>query len=194
MNENSGENVKGLSVRGPLPKGSRALIRLTLEKSIYPYENDPVLSRSQKGLAQLPVRLEIASGRYAGYYWFQRITVPEEFQNLVLEENQKVACQVGGQILRSIIESAHGLLPVDKSAEAEELRKLVPWQKFAGLIFPAKLDIDPLCRFRNGRPMWNNTLKYVLPVNDPDYDLIMSGGEYISKGPVSFDTTEPVSR
>lgn len=191
MNEYNGENVRGLPVRGPLPKGSRALIRLTLEKSLYPFEGDPYLGKSQKGLAQLPVKLEIASGRYAGYYWYQRITVPVEFQRIELEESQKISCQVGGQILRAILESAHGINQGDRSQGAEDLRKLVPWQKFNGLMFPAKLDIDHLCRFRNGRAIWNNSLKYILPVDDTDYQFIMDGGEYISKGPVCCETLEP---
>lgn len=192
MKEYSGENVKGLPVRGPLPKGSRALIRLTLEKSLYPFEGEPCLGKSQKGLALLPVKLEIASGRYAGYYWYQRITVPAEFQRIELEKTQEISCQVGGQILRAILESAHGIHQGDRSREAEDLRQLVPWQKFNGLLFPAKLDIDPLCRFRNGRAIWNNSLKYILPVDDTDYRFIMDGGEYISKGPICYETPEPI--
>lgn len=180
---------KANKIQGPLPKGSRVLIRLTLEESMYPMENCESLSKTRIGLAQLPVRLEVASGRYAGYYWYERITAPKEYQTIPLDRGLLETCRVGASILRAILESSHGIKPYAKDKEADDIRNFKSWDVFDGLIFPAKLDIDtkPVSK-RNGSVVWKNTLKYILPVTDRDYETIMAGGEYISKGAISCDS------
>lgn len=179
------DNLKiNRSSHGPLPKGSRVLLRLTIEKSLYPFENDSVLTVDKSGLAMLPVRLEVASGAYAGCFWFERITVPVHFQNISLTDVQKEACRIGGKILHQILLSSHGGNSSFES-DTDELESITSWQIFSGLLFPAKLGIDPVLRVsRNGQAAWRNCLKYVLPVTDSDYSFIMNGGEYISKGAV----------
>lgn len=172
------------SIYGPLPKGSRTLLRLTIEKSLYPFPEDMLLTVDKSGLAMLPVRLEVASGAYAGYFWFERITVPAHFQNIILTDIQKEACRIGGKILRQILLSAHGE-DSPYETDTDELESVNSWQIFSGLLFPAKLGIDPVARIsRSGQEEWRNCLKYVLPVSDSDYSFIMNGGEYISKGAV----------
>lgn len=184
-------NVKpNCTDNGPLPKGSRTLLRLTIEKSLYPCPHDPLLTVDRNGLAMLPVRLEVASGTYAGYFWFERITVPSHFQKVSLTERQKEACRIGGKILRQILVSSCGK-DVSYDTETDDFAGMSSWHIFSGLVFPAKLGIDPVSRVsRSGVEEWRNCLKYVLPVTDPDYAFIMGGGEYISKGAIHLQKAD----
>lgn len=178
------DNPRGShTVLGPLPVGSRVLLRVTLADAWYPVEGFPLLTKSRKGIAQLPVGVEVASGRYAGYHWYERITVPERFQRIEMNDGQRFSCKVGNSILVSILQSAHGIAP----GTDDDRLHIQSWECFNGLVFPAKLDIDQKPIMRGGKRYWRNCIKYVLPVTDPDYRFIMNGGEYISKGPVSWD-------
>ena len=176
------------SAYGPVPSGSRVLVRLTIEKPKYASHDDELVAMAKTGLLQLFCRLEVAAGSYEGVAWYENITLPSRAQNIRLTEGQQKACGSGGRTLRAIVEAVRGVDPKDKSLEADRKRVLNSWSDLDGMEFPARLGIskEPY-EGRDGRMYWSNTLGRILPCTDKEYQEIMNGGEVITDGPVVGD-------
>lgn len=178
------------SAYGPVPGGSRVLVRLTIEKPKYASPDDDLVAMAKTGLRQLFCRLEVASGAYEGVYWYENITLPSRSQTIRLTEGQQKACGSGGRTLRAIVESVRGVDPKDKSQQADRKRALNSWSDLDGMEFPARLGIsrEPY-EGKDGRLYWSNTLGLILPCTDKEYRAIMAGDDFITEGPVSGDDT-----
>lgn len=170
------------SAYGPVPSGSRVLVRLTIEKPKYASQDDELVAMAKTGLLQLFCRLEVAAGSYEGVAWYENITLPSRAQNIRLTEGQQKACG------RAIVEAVRAVDPKDKSPEADRKRVLNSWSDLDGMEFPARLGIskEPY-EGRDGRLYWSNTLGRILPCTDKEYQEIMNGGEVITDGPVVGD-------
>lgn len=176
------------SAYGPVPSGSRVLVRLTIEKPKYASHDDELVAMAKTGLLQLFCRLEVAAGSYEGVVWYENITLPSRAQNIRLTEGQQKACGSGGRTLRAIVEAVRGVDPKDKSPEADRKRVLNSWSDLDGMEFPARLGIsrEPY-EGRDGRMYWSNTLVRILPCTDKEYQEIMNGSEVITDGHVVGD-------
>ena len=60
---------------GPVPAGSRVLVKLHVERTQYPSREDPDIAEAKSGLLQLPCKIEVVEGSFAGYSWFENITL-----------------------------------------------------------------------------------------------------------------------
>lgn len=176
------------SAYGPVPSGSRVLVRLTIEKPKYASQDDELVAMAKTGLLQLFCRLEVAAGSYEGVAWYENITLPSRAQNIRLTEGQQKACGSGGRTLRAIVEAVRAVDPKDKSPEADRKRVLNSWSDLDGMEFPARLGIskEPY-EGRDGRMYWSNTLGRILPCTDKEYQEVVNGGEVITDGPVEGD-------
>lgn len=177
------------SAYGPVPGGSRVLVRLTIEKPKYASQNDEMVAQAKTGLLQLFCKLEVAAGTYEGVTWYENITLPSRSQNIRLTEGQQKACGSGGRTLRAIVEAVRGVDPKDKSPQAGRKRILNSWSELDGMEFPARLGIsrEPY-EGKDGRLYWSNTLGRIIPCTDKEYRNIMAGGDYITDGPVEGET------
>ena len=176
------------SAYGPVPSGSRVLVRITIEKPKYASQDDELVAMAKTGLLQLFCRLEVAAGSYEGVAWYENITLPSRAQNISLTEGQQKACGSGGRTLRAIVEAVRAVDPKDKSPEAGRKRVLNSWSDLDGMEFPARLGIsrEPY-EGKDGRLYWSNTLGRILPCTDKEYQEVMNGGEFITDGPVVGD-------
>lgn len=115
------------SAYGPVPSGSRVLVRIIIEKPKYASQDDELVAMAKTGLLQLFCRLEVAAGSYEGVAWYENITLPSRAQNIHLTEGQQKACGSGGRTLRAIVEAVRAVDPKDKSPEADRKRVLNSW-------------------------------------------------------------------
>lgn len=176
------------SAYGPVPNGSRVLVRLTIEKPKYASHDDELVAMAKTGLLQLFCRLEVAAGSYEGVAWYENITLPSSAQKIRLTEGQQKACGSGGRTLRAIVEAVRCVDPKDKSPQADRKRILNAWSDLDGMEFPARLGIsrEPY-EGKDGRMYWSNTLGRILPCTDKEYKAIMAGEDIITDGPVEGD-------
>lgn len=171
---------------GPVPSGSRVLVRLTLEKPKYASRNDPGLAETKSGLLQLPCKMEVVDGSYAGCSWYEYITLPSSEQNIRLTDNLNTACVIGGRLLRAIVEAHRGVDPKDKSPRADKARMINAWADMEGMEFPARLGINrKSSEGKDGRIYWNNCLGRILSVADKEFSEIKRGAEFITNGATS---------
>lgn len=171
---------------GPVPGGSRVLVRLTVEPPRYPSSEDRLVAQAKSGLLYLYCRLEVIGGTYDGVYWHENIMLPCGVQYIGLTEGQRKVCGSGGRTLRAIVEAVNRIEPKDVSPQAAEKRRLSSWSELDGVEFPARLGIDRQPYEGNdGRLYWSNTLGRVLTCSDREYQEILNGGEFITDGPVA---------
>lgn len=175
---------------GPVPNGSRVLVRLTLEKPQYASREDPDLAETKAGLLQLPCKMEVVEGTYAGCSWYEYITLQSSMQRIRLTENFQTACRIGGRMLRSIIEAHRGVDPKDTSNRAVNARVINAWGDLDGMEFPARLGINNKSyEGKNGKTYWNNRLGRIVPVTDKEYAEIKRGKEFITDGATCGEDT-----
>lgn len=170
---------------GPVPAGSRVLLRLSVLKPMYPSRDDEMLAETKNGLLQLAGKLEVVSGTYEGCNWFENITLPEGSQAIGLTDKQRIACRIGGSLLRAIVEAARRIDPKATDARSCRGRNVNTWLDFDGMEFPAKvkLDKEPYIG-KDGRAYWKNRIAAVVPCTSKEYADLSRGGEIITDGPV----------
>lgn len=170
---------------GPVPAGSRVLLRLSVLKPMYPSRDDEMLAETKNGLLQLAGKLEVVSGTYEGCAWYENITLPESSQTVGLTDSQRTASRIGGALLRAIVESARRIDPKATDARSCRGRSVSSWLDFDGMEFPAKvkLDKEPYIG-KDGRTYWRNRISAVVPCTSKEYAEITRGGEVITDGPV----------
>lgn len=173
---------------GPVPSGSRVLVRMTLEKPKYASRNDPDIAETKNGLLQLPCKMSVVDGTYAGCSWYEYITLQADMQTIRLTESQQTACRIGGSTLRAIIEAHRGVDPKDKSPRADKARMINAWGDMDGMEFPARLGINRKgSEGKDGRIFWNNCIGRVLSVTDKEFPEIKRGAEFITDGATKGD-------
>lgn len=175
---------------GPVPAGSRVLVKLHLERTKYPSREDPDIAEAQSGLLQLPCKIEVAEGTYAGCSWFENITLQVGMQKIRLTEGQETAAKRGGSMLKAIIESVRRIDPADTSTRADSQRQINKWTDFDGMVFPARLGINKKGYVgKDGKTYWNNRLSRIVSCTDKEYNDLMRGVEFITDGPTRGEST-----
>lgn len=53
---------------GPVPAGSKVLLRLELQTPRYAAQSNPLIAQSRSGLLQLFCKITVAAGSYAGCF------------------------------------------------------------------------------------------------------------------------------
>lgn len=177
---------------GPVPAGSRVLLRLSVLKPMYPSRDDGMLAETKNGLLQLACKLEVAAGSYEGCSWLENITLPEGSQSTGLTDGQRTSCRIGGALLRAIVESARRIDPKATDTRSCRGRSVNSWLDFDGMEFPAKvkLDKEPYIG-KDGRTYWRNRISAVVPCTSKEYAEISRGGEVITDGPVRGEGGAP---
>lgn len=182
------EEIQKERVKGPVPAGSKVLVRLVLDKPRFPAPEDDWVAQAKSGLRQLQCRVEVMAGTYEGVWWYENITLPASEQKIRLDEKQQTACRIGGSTLRAIVESTRGVDPNAIDQRAARARHVAGWTDFDGMEFPARLGIDKRpYEGKDGNWYWNNRLGSVIPATAKDYTTIRQGGEIITDGPVTGD-------
>lgn len=180
---------------GPVPAGSKVLVRLELQKPKYASRDHEMVAMTKSGLLQLQCKVEVCAGSYEGCWWYENITLPSRNQTIRLDGNLQTACRIGGSMLRAIIESVRHIDPKTTDQKAARARQVNSWMDFDGLEFPARLAIDKRSyEGKDGKTYWNNRLGSVIPCTAKEYADIMSGGEFITDGPTTGDTAANTGR
>lgn len=173
---------------GPVPAGSRVLVRLHIEKTDYPCRDMPELTETKSGLLQLPCRFEVVGGTYDGVSWYDNITVQAGMQRIRLTEGQAKSANIGGSLLRAIIEAHRGIDPKATDSRSASGRTIRAWGDMEGMEFPARLGLEKEpYEGKDGRLYWNNHVTKVLPSTDKEYAQIKRGAEFITDGPTQGD-------
>lgn len=186
----SREEAQKDSNYGPVPSGSRVLVRLNLERTKYPSREDPDLYETKNGLLQLPCKVEVVEGTYSGCSWFENITLQVGMQKGRLTEGQEKAAKAGGRLLKAILEAVRRIDPADTSTRADSQRQVNKWSDFDGMVFPARLGINKKGYVgKDGKTYWNNSLARIVSCTDKEYNDLMRGGEFITDGPTRGEST-----
>lgn len=171
---------------GPVPAGSKVLVRLEVQKPKYASRDDEMVAMTKSGLLQLQCKIEVCAGSYEGCWWYENITLPSSSQTIRLDENLQTACRIGGSMLRAIIESARRIDPKATDQKSVRARQVNAWLDFDGLEFPARLGIDKRpYEGKDGKTYWNNRLGSIISCTAKEYADIMDGGEIIADGPTT---------
>lgn len=171
---------------GPVPAGSKVLVRISLQKPEYASEHDEMVAMTKSGLLQLRFKMEVCAGSYEGCYWYENITLPSRNQTIRLEENMQTACRIGGSMLRAMIESSRRIDPKAVDHKAASARQINSWLDLDGLQFPARLGIGKQSyQGKDGKTYWNNCLGSIIACTAKEYAHLMAGNEIITDGPVT---------
>lgn len=170
---------------GPVPAGSKVLMKLELQRPKYSSPEDSMLARTQKGLLQLFCKLTVADGSYKGCFWYENITLPAKCQTIPMQDNMAISARIGGSLIRAIIESVRRIDPKATDGRAMQGRRINSWNELDGVEFPAVLGIDKKPFEKDGREYWNNRISRVIPCTDKEFPTILRGGEIITDGPVT---------
>ena len=179
------EEIQREPKTGPVPAGSRVLVRLRIEKPQFAAADDPFVAEGKSGLRRLQCKVEVVAGAYDGCWWYDGITLPEAHQNIPLSPGQKTACRIGGSMLRAIVESSRGINPKDSSIQAATARRINAWTDLDGMEIPVRVGIDKTPFERDGRYFWNNRITSVVPASSKEWQEVKNGGEIITDGPVA---------
>ena len=180
-------------IHGPVPAGSRVLLKLEVLKPKNESQRMPFVAVSQKKLYMLWVHLTVHAGSYQGFKWTENWMLPEGEQQVQLTEKQKVACRISYSRMRGVIEAARGIDPKDKSQQANSRRVINNWLDLERMIFPARVNVADDGREYNGRTIWDNQIARVITPDMEEYRELMQGGEFINPNGATFGKNAPRS-
>jgi Protein of unknown function (DUF669) len=130
-----------------------------------------VLRRAKNGCAlMLELKCEIVEGKLAGRcIWYRPIVELEENEALSkldvkARERLQTALRLGRMRVRAIIDSALGLDPNDRSADAEKKRTLENWGEIDGLTFCAQIS-----ERYDDKYGASNDIDFIVVPSDPAY-------------------------
>lgn len=175
---------------GPVPAGSKVLVRLHVTTPKFPAKGDNrdgIVAASKDGALYLNVKIEVVAGTYEGVSWFENLWLPVPHQREALSSGMVKACNIAGAKMRAMLEAAKGIMPKDDSDKAKRLRSTGGWLDFDGLEFPIVAAIDNRPYEKNGNTYWNNRISKVITPDMPEYSDVKAGGEFISDGPTAGD-------
>ena len=180
---------------GPVPMGSKVMLKMELKESTNHQANAPFIAVSRGGVNMLWIEFTVMGGEYDGVHWRENWMLPVVSQTVSLTEGQRKGCNISYSRMRAILEAVRHINPSDKSAQANAKRSLATYMDLNGLIFPAVLGIAKEGREgkdRNGNPRiyWDNVVSAVITPDRSDYSNVMSGKDWINpNGITSRDTT-----
>lgn len=180
-------------IHGPVPAGSRVLLKLEVLKPKNESRQIPFVAVSQKNLYMLWVRLTVHAGSYQGFKWTENWMLPEGVQRTQLTDKQKTACRISYSRMRGVIEAARGINPNDKSQQANSRRVINDWLDLDGMVFPARVNVADEGREYNGRTYWDNQVVRVITPDWKEYRDLMAGGEFINPNGATFGKNAPRS-
>ena len=179
------EEQQRVRAYGPVPAGSRVLLRMELMKPQFADTDHAYVQLALSGLRGLWVEFTVLSGTYEGVKWRENVWLPKGMQNVSLSEGQAKGCNMWGARLKAILESASGISPKDDSPKASRARQTQDWLDFHGVEFPAAVGIsNKPYTGKDGNTYWNNALSRIVTADDKDYRALMDGAEIITDGPV----------
>jgi hypothetical protein len=177
------EDTQKEFVSGPVPAGSKVMIRMTIVKPKNEVRPGSFVSQAKSGLLGLWCKLEVVSGAYQGVSWHENFWLPEGMQRVISTDGQRKAVKIAGSKLRAIVEAARRIDPADQSPAAVEARKVRTVLDMDGMTFPAKLGLDQNGREYNGKVYWNNVLSMIITPDKPEFQDLIQGKEFITDGP-----------
>lgn len=121
---------------GPVPCGSKVLVRLEVQKPKYASRDDEMVAMTKSGLLQLQCKIEVCAGSYEGCWWYENITLPSRIQTIRLDENLQTACRIGGSMLRAIIESVRSIDPKASDQKPRAHARSIPGWTLTALNSP----------------------------------------------------------
>ena len=77
---------------GPVPGGSKVMVRLSVETPQYAVADHPLVSETKKGLRGLWCKFTVIGGMYEGVKWYDTLWLPTGYQTARLDEGQIKAC------------------------------------------------------------------------------------------------------
>lgn len=180
------EEEQRQSVNGPVPGGSKVMVRISIEKPKHPSREHEFVSEAKGGLLGLWCKFEVCAGEYEGVKFYDNLWLPKGQQRITLTEGQTKACNMSGAKIRAIIEAARGISPKDASPAASRKRNISDWLDLSGMEFPALLGISTESyQGKDGKEYWGNNIMRVITPDREDYSPVVNGNEYICEnGPV----------
>lgn len=94
-------------------------------------------------------------------------------------KNSPQYTEIGRKMIRAILDSAHGLHPLDKSPQAEKLRKIKNFADLENLVFVAEISIND----KGDQP--RNEVKTIITPAHPDYNNYMNEKNGVVAVPVA---------
>lgn len=174
---------------GPVPGGSKVMVRLSVESPKYGLQDAPWVAQAKSGLLGLWCKFTVASGLYEGVEWYDTLWLPTGHQTIRLSEGQIITCNRSGAQIRAIVEAHRGITPKATDERAVRGRQLAEWTDLQNMEFPAKLGISRSPYEKDGKTYWNNSIVSVITPDKEDYGLIKAGQEIIiPDGPVTGET------
>lgn len=172
---------------GTIPPNSKVLVSLSIEKPNYAHDLNEYIAVSKTGLLGLWVKYTVIAGRYEGSGWHENIWLPEGQQDLgSMDENQRLACRIGGARIRAIIEASRRIHPEDKTPSACRNRQIQDWLDLNGMEFPIRVGLEKEAKQskKSGVFFWPNKTAAIITRDKPEYDELMNRGEVISDIPI----------
>ncbi|MDR1946419.1 MAG: hypothetical protein LBQ51_04550 [Desulfovibrio sp.] len=162
------------------------LVKLTLRKPKFPYQDDHLIGWSQNGMLFLDAEFEVHTGSYTGLKIWERLALPQGMQHAGLSDGQRKACNISGSKIKGILNAIGGIHPKDDSPQAKRKRILNTWFDLDGKMFPVVVGIasEPT-ESANGKTYWNNTISRIVTPDNPAFKSLMDGGEDITDGPIT---------
>lgn len=175
---NAKEQSKGFSV---IPPNSKVLVSLKIEAPASDRRGTyPELCKSQNSsLEYLNAVLEVVAGSFKGKQIFHNFNIYG-----ASTEKQKKAVDISMSQLRALVESACHISPKDNSPQAQRMRVLNSYSELNGKVFPVEVKCSERTSQKSGDNLIVNELKYIVTVEDTDYNALMNGGEVISDSPI----------
>ena len=73
---------------GPVPAGSKVMVRISIETPKYGLQDTPCVAQAKSGLLGLWCKFTVAGGLYDGVEWYDTLWLPTGYQNIRLNEGQ----------------------------------------------------------------------------------------------------------
>lgn len=170
---------------GPVPAGSKVMVRISVETPKYGLQDTPWVAQAKSGLLGLWCKFTVVGGLYDGVEWYDNLWLPAGYQNIRLNEGQTTTCNRSGAQIRAIIEAHRGINPKATDDRSIRGRQLAEWTDMQDMEFPAKLGISKEPYEKDGKKYWNNYITSIITPDKEEYMQIKSGKEFITDGPVT---------
>lgn len=167
----SHEEEQQATPQGPVPAGSIVIVQLNLVQpaEAYAAPEDFMISRTRNGMRQIYCQFLVREGSYSGSQWRESITLPRGMQKEQLTAGQEKSAQIGGAILKAILQAAGKPLRISNVYD------------FNGLTFPVQVKINDRPAEKDGRVYWNNAIYKVITPDMQEYDEIKTKREIINR-------------
>jgi hypothetical protein len=124
-----------------IPGGTTATVHMTVRHG-NAGEGDWLRTSKDGGSEAIDAEFVVLDGLYAKRKFWTLFTV------VGTTEGHREAADISGRKLRTILESARGIMPDDKSDKAKEARRVTSYGDFDGLSFVARIAVE---KGKNGR-------------------------------------------